>query len=110
MSNTFFTTSLGRFRMVALLEGVSFLILLFIAMPLKYYAGYPLMVKYTGWAHGVLFVLYIATLLQAALVHKWSFLKMVLAFVASLLPFGTFVLDANLSKAANTEKEKILHH
>ena len=91
-------TPLTRFRTVALLEGLSFLLLLFIAMPLKYWAGIPEVVKYVGWAHGVLFVLYIFALLETGLKLRWSFLTMVLAFLASLLPFGTFVLDAQLLK------------
>jgi len=96
MNNSFLTTALGRFRLIALLEGVSYLVLLFIAMPLKYMANIPEMVKYTGWVHGVLFVLYLVLLLQVWIQYRWSFIKALLAFVASLLPFGTFVLDRKL--------------
>ena len=96
----FFNSTLGKFRLVALLEGISFLVLLFIAMPLKYGADMPLAVKYTGWAHGVLFVLYVILLIQVWVEYNWKFTKVVLAFVASLLPFGTFVLDRNLKKEA----------
>jgi integral membrane protein len=84
-----------------LLEGISFLLLIFIAMPLKYGAGMPLAVKYTGWAHGVLFVLYVILLIQVWIEYKWKFTKVVVAFIASLLPFGTFVLDRNLKKEAS---------
>lgn len=100
MEYGFFSTALGRFRFIALLEGVSFLVLLCIAMPLKYIAGYNDAVKYTGWAHGVLFVLYIFLLLQVWQQYKWKFGKVVFAFVASLIPFGTFVLDNRLKKEA----------
>jgi len=96
----FFNSTLGKFRLIALLEGISFLVLLFIAMPLKYGAGMPLAVKYTGWAHGVLFVLYVILLIQVWIEYNWKFTKVILAFVASLLPFGTFVLDRNLKKEA----------
>jgi integral membrane protein len=96
----FFNSTLGKFRLVALLEGISFLVLLFIAMPLKYGADMPLAVKYTGWTHGVLFVLYVILLIQVWIEYNWKFTKVVLAFVASLLPFGTFVLDRNLKKEA----------
>ena len=58
MKNSFFSSTLGRFRLVAIMEGVSFLVLLGIAMPLKYFADMPLAVKYIGWLHGLLFVLY----------------------------------------------------
>ncbi|WNG40394.1 DUF3817 domain-containing protein [Archangium violaceum] len=91
-------TPLGRLRAVALLEGVSFVVLLFIAMPLKYLAGMPLAVKLVGWAHGLLFVLFILALAEAAVTHRWSLLRVVGAFIASLLPFGTFVLDARLRR------------
>jgi integral membrane protein len=98
MENSFFSTTLGRFRLVALLEGVSYLVLLFIAMPMKYVWGLPLAVKYTGWAHGVLFVLYMLLLLLVWIELKWKFSKVLWAFVASLIPFGTFILDKQLQK------------
>lgn len=90
--------ALGRFRWIALAEGVSFLILLFIAMPLKYWGGMPLAVKYTGWAHGVLFIAFIVSLIEITIAHRWSLVKSGIAFVASLVPFGTFVLDAKVLK------------
>ncbi|EMR04694.1 DUF3817 domain-containing protein [Cesiribacter andamanensis] len=94
--NPYFTTALGRFRAIAFAEGVSYLLLLFIAMPLKYWADMPLAVKYTGWLHGLLFVLFIASLLEVSLRLRWSVVKAGLAFLSSLIPFGTFVLDARL--------------
>ncbi|MCP3137207.1 DUF3817 domain-containing protein [Pyxidicoccus xibeiensis] len=94
------TTPLGRFRAVALAEGLSFVVLLFIAMPLKYLAGMPLGVKFVGWAHGLLFMLYLFALLEAAIACRWSLVRGVLAFGASLVPFGTFVLDARLRREA----------
>lgn len=83
---------------MALLEGISYIVLLFIAMPLKYLANQPLAVKYTGWAHGVLFVAYMVLLVLVWAEYKWSFKKVTFAFVASLLPFGTFVLDKRLKE------------
>jgi integral membrane protein len=91
-------TSLSRFRIIGIAEGISFLVLLIIAMPLKYYAGLPMAVKYTGWIHGLLFILYVAALAQVSIVRKWSLLKIVIAFAASLIPFGTIILDARLKK------------
>ena len=91
-------TIIGKFRLVAIAEGFSYLFLLLIAMPLKYFAGYPAVVKYGGWAHGVLFVAYCILLLQVWIQYRWKFSKAVMAFVASLLPFGTFVLDRQLKK------------
>jgi len=98
MENSFFNTALGRFRLVAILEGISYLVLLFIAMPLKYIWQLPLAVKYTGWAHGVLFVLYMLLLLLVWIELKWKFTRVLWAFVASLIPFGTFILDKQLQK------------
>lgn len=97
-----FNSALNRFRTIALLEGWSYLVLLFIAMPMKYLADMPLPVKYTGWAHGVLFVLYVVTLLEAGFKNRWSPLTVFVAFVASLVPFGTFVLDAKLLRKQQT--------
>jgi len=98
-------TPLGRFRAVALLEGLSFVVLLFIAMPLKYLAGLPLAVRVVGMAHGVLFLLYVPSLLEVAVVHRWSLSRVVAAFGASLVPFGTFVLDARLRREARMAVE-----
>ena len=89
---------IGRLRLIGLLEGTSFLLLLFVAMPLKYAAGLPEAVKYVGWAHGALFVLFIAALLHASSETGWSLGKIAGAFIASVLPFGTFILDRTLKR------------
>ncbi|MDQ8003555.1 MAG: DUF3817 domain-containing protein [Pedobacter sp.] len=91
-------SSLNLFRKVALAEGISYILLLFIAMPLKYWADMPLAVKYVGWAHGLLFVLYIACLVMAWQERKWSFLKVVMLFIASLLPFVPFYVEKKLKE------------
>lgn len=83
-------------RRIALIEGVSFLILLGIAMPLKYLWGQPLAVKVTGWIHGVLFVMFCWSLLQVMLQHHWSFARAAVVFIASLVPFGPFILDKHM--------------
>jgi len=95
-------TPLGRFRAIALLEGLSFVVLLFIAMPLKYWAGMPLAVRVVGMAHGILFLLYLPSLLEVAAAQRWSRSRMAAAFGASLVPFGTFVLDARLRREKQT--------
>ena len=89
-------TSLGRLRLIGFLEGVSLLVLLGIAMPLKYLAGQPAAVRYVGMAHGVLFVVYVLLVIQVAIGHRWSFGKTALALVASIFPFGTFWADRRL--------------
>ena len=81
------------FRYTAIVEGISYITLLFIAMPLKYAYGYPLAVKVVGMAHGVLFILFIFLLMSAAQKYKFSLLFTAVLFLASLLPFGTFFTD-----------------
>ena len=95
-------TSVGRFRAIAFIEGVSYLLLLAVAMPLKYIAGFPGAVLAVGWAHGVLFVLYLAALAEVSFKRRWRLVRILGAFVASLVPFGTFVLDAQLRREGST--------
>ena len=86
------------FRKVAFAEGVSFLVLLLIAMPLKYYFGMPLAVKIVGWAHGVLFMAYIVLALSVIKIMKWNWFNTGVALAVSLIPVGTFWLDKSLKK------------
>ncbi len=88
-------TALGRLRIVAFLEGCSYL-LLGITMILKYKFSMPQPNYVVGLAHGVLFVLYVILLLQVAFSHRWNLLKLFFGFVASLVPFGTFYADKKL--------------
>ena len=89
---------LHRFRIIAIAEGVSFLILLGAAMPLKYIFHIPEAVRIFGWVHGALFLtfLYFAFEIMGALNKKTSWLGR--AFLAAILPCGTFVLDRELKK------------
>lgn len=89
-------TTLGRLRIVGWWEGVSFLVLLGIAMPLKYWADWPHAVRVVGMAHGVLFVLYVIAALQAAWQYRWTWSRTGLVLVASLLPGGPFLVDARI--------------
>ena len=86
------------FRNISLAEGISLLTLLFIAMPIKYFLGVPEVVKVVGWIHGVLFMLYVVVLAISHFRFRWSFLFSLGALVASVVPFGTFVLDKQLRK------------
>src|SRR5690606_39635762 len=65
-------SSIGRLRVIGWWEGVSFLVLLGVAMPLKYLAGQPAAVQVVGMAHGVLFLLYVFAAVQAAVEHGWT--------------------------------------
>ncbi len=74
-------------------EAVSFLLLLGVAMPLKYAAGRPGAVRVLGWIHGALFVMFCAALLRAHVRGRWPIGRSALVFVAALLPFGPFLID-----------------
>jgi len=89
-------SSLTIFRKVAVAEGISYLLLLFVAMPIKYLLHFDLVVKYTGWLHGILFIGYAATLVMAWQEQKWKFGKALFIFLASLLPFAPFLVDRKL--------------
>lgn len=80
------------------LEGCSYLLLLGVAMPLKYMAHIPEPVKYLGWAHGLLFVGYLGLLAWLILVRRWPFFLGIFGFAAALLPFGPFVFERYLRK------------
>ena len=84
------------FRMTALAEGCSFLILLCIAMPMKYFMGMPEVVRVVGSIHGGLFLLYVGLLAMLHFRQRWSVMFSLYAFVASIIPFGTFMLDKQL--------------
>lgn len=91
-------SAIQRFRVISITEGISLLVLLFIAMPLKYVFDMPGMVKYVGWAHGLLFILYVLILFPTRRSLNWSFTTTALGLVASLLPFGPFLFDRKLQK------------
>ena len=88
----------NKLMVMGYLEGTSFLLLLFIAMPLKYMLGMPEMVRYVGMAHGVLFVAYIVVLFFTAAKIKLPLWAIPAGVVGSFLPFGPFVFDYVLKK------------
>lgn len=89
---------LNRFRIVSITEGISMIILVFIAMPLKWVFELPTMVTYVGWIHGVLFIAYIFILFPTSRKLRWPFVRAVFALVAAILPFGPFLFDRKLKK------------
>ncbi|MDF2157829.1 DUF3817 domain-containing protein [Algoriphagus sp. CAU 1675] len=92
-----------RFKWISLIEGTSFLVLLFIAMPLKYVMDQPMAVTVVGWAHGILFILYIYTVFPTASKLNWNFSRTLFALIASVLPFGPFIFDRNLKKSQHVD-------
>ena len=83
-------TRVGRFRITAFLEGVSFLLILAVTMPLKYIYDIPEPNQVIGMAHGLLFVLYLFQALTLTIEKKWSIRVLFILFLAAILPFGTF--------------------
>lgn len=90
------------FRITGILEGISYLLLLFVAMPVKYLLGEPILVEFTGAAHGFLFVAYALLATLATWWMRWPIWVPVQAFVASLLPFGTFWMDRRIASRLTT--------
>jgi integral membrane protein len=95
--------SFRRFRLVGIAEGISFLLLLLIAMPLKYFFDVPEAVKIAGWVHGALFIAFIWFAFDMMGSLKKPFSWFAKSFAAAILPFGTFVFDSQLKK-----EEKVL--
>ncbi|MEZ4474681.1 MAG: DUF3817 domain-containing protein [bacterium] len=88
--------ALRHLRVVGLLEGCSYLLLLLVAMPLKYALDLPQAVRVVGMGHGVLFVLFGLAALRAGLAHDWPGRRYASTLAAALLPWGTFVLAREL--------------
>ena len=99
-------TALGRLRVIGFWEGVSYLVLLLIAMPLKYFAGWPTGVRVIGMAHGVLFLLYVLAAFHAAAEYRWPFRRLGAVLIASLLPAGPFVVDAKILREEAARQEE----
>lgn len=89
---------LNVFRIVALLEGVSYILLLFIATPLKYFMDEPKYVKLLGMPHGLLFIAYIILAVIIGANLKWNSKTMRHVLLASIIPFGTFIIDKQYLK------------
>ena len=91
--NIFMIFSLKSFRIISILEGISFLVLLGIGMPLKYIAGIPEVVQTVGMAHGLLFILYVIGAFIMKQKLNWSIQTLLIVILCSILPFGPFYAD-----------------
>lgn len=92
--NKFLTTSIGRLRLLGALEGISLLILLFVAVPVKYLLTDPALVQAIGPVHGVLFLLFVLNALRVGVEQNWSFKQTTWkVLLACVVPFGTFYID-----------------
>jgi len=87
-------TPIGRLRIISFFEGISLIILLFIAVPLKYMGGQPALVKLMGPIHGLLFTLFVITTLSVGVTYRWKFSETSWkVLLACIIPFGTFYID-----------------
>lgn len=96
----YFNSEIGRLRLVGFVEGLSYIILLGIAMPFKYLGDDPSWVKAMGPIHGILFVLFIFNIFVAGAKHEWSFGTKSKLLLASIVPFANFYVDAKILKPA----------
>jgi len=81
------------FRVISFLEGVSYLLLLFVAVPIKYFNGDDRYVKLLGMPHGLFFMLYIVLAIVIQKKMKWNAKTLGIVMLASIIPFGTFYID-----------------
>lgn len=89
-----FKTNVGRLRIIAFLEGLSLLVLVFIAVPLKHFANNPSAVKAMGPIHGALFLLFVFNTLSVGVDQQWKFKKTTWkVLLACIVPFGNFYID-----------------
>ena len=95
----FITTNIGRLRLTGFLEGISLLILIFIAVPLKYIYGNPALVKVVGQMHGILFLIFVFNTLRVGVEQAWKFKETTWkVLLACVIPFGTFYIDHKILK------------
>jgi integral membrane protein len=92
-----FKTNIGRLRLLGYLEGISLLLLVFIAVPMKYASADPTFTKLLGPIHGALFLLFIFNTLSVGVEQKWEFKKTTWKVIlACFIPFGTFYIDKKI--------------
>jgi len=89
---------LSWLRKAGIAEGISFLVLICIAMPLKYFFELPIAVKICGWVHGILFITFLSLAWEVKTDRKKSFKWFVTAFLAAIIPTGTFFFDKKLKE------------
>lgn len=91
-----FKDAFSRFRTISLLEGLSYLLLVFIAMPIKYIGENPILVKIMGPIHGILFIIFCIFLFEAMKKCNWNLKLSIKYFIYSLIPFGFLAIEKDL--------------
>lgn len=97
---------IDQLRIVGILEGISFLALLFVAMPLKYGFGMPIAVTIAGSIHGFLFTLYVIAMVRCTIEFEWTTQKWLKVLIAAVYPFGTFILEPKLKEESQSLRQK----
>ena len=95
-------SALGRFRLISAIEGLSFLVLVLIAMPMKYIGGDPYPVKIIGMTHGILFIIFMISLFEAKIRHEWQNGLTLQLFILSLIPFGAIFIEKKVKPIKST--------
>ncbi len=99
----YLTTKIGRLRIIAFLEGISLLVLVGIAVPMKYAGDDPSLVKTMGPIHGLLFLLFIINTISVGIEYKWGFKETTWkVLLACIIPFGTFYIDRKILRRMNS--------
>lgn len=102
----FFSTKIGRLRILALLEGLSLIVLIGIAVPLKYLFQDQALVKAMGPVHGMLFILFIINTISVGIEYKWKFKETTWkVLLACIVPFGTFYVDHTILSKMQRETD-----
>ncbi len=103
--NKYLTSSIGRLRLLGFLEGTSLLVLVFIAVPLKYALGNHSMVESIGPVHGVLFILFVVNALHVGFLQQWKLTGTTMkVMLSSFIPFGTFYIDNKILRPIHVSK------
>lgn len=101
-----FNTKIGRLRIIAFLEGISLLILVFVTVPMKYYFHNPEGSKLMGPVHGALFLLFVFNTLSVGVEQNWKFKATTWkVLLACIIPFGTFYIDQKILSRIKTEEQ-----
>lgn len=98
---------LGRLRIIGFLEGISFILLVGVTMPLKYIWGYQHATWNIGMIHGVLFIAYIVAVIPVKFTLNWNLKTTFLVLLASLLPLGTFVADYKIFRKYKMQSKRV---
>lgn len=94
------SSNLGRLRLIGLVEGLSLIFLVLIAVPIKYGFDLPQGVQWLGPIHGALFVLYVFAVISTSIEQRWSFGTVAKLFIACLIPFANFYIDSKILRPA----------